>query len=193
MENQEEIWKDIPGYEGYYQISNLGRVRSVKRKIKYSNEIFHSYDGKILKNKLGKQGYFYIKLCIHKKYKNIKIHNLISNAFIPNIENKPEINHKNGIRTDNRIENLEWCTRSENILHAYRVLNRTKNKPLLGKKGENHPISKKINKLMISGEFIEAYDSIREASIKTNTNKSCISAVCKKRQLTANGYKWEYA
>jgi hypothetical protein len=103
-----EVWKDIRGYEGKYQVSNLGRVKS-----------FDSY-GKIqyLKPTIHHNGYLQIVLYKNNKYLHYKVHRLVAQAFIPNAENKPEVNHKNCIKTDNRVDNLEWCTRQENVNHA---------------------------------------------------------------------------
>ena len=113
-----EIWKDIPDYEGLYQISNTGRVKSLPKKAggSYRKE-------KILRNQLKKTGYFQIKLSKDSSDRVMLIHRLIAEAFIENVENKPFINHINAIRNDNRIENLEWCTQSENVIHAYKLGN----------------------------------------------------------------------
>lgn len=115
-----EKWKDVVGYEGIYQVSDLGRVKRVK-KTKGATE------GKILKNLLNKrkdnsEGYYYASLWRNGREHRITVHRLVALAFIPNPKNKPEINHKNGIKAFNRPENLEWVTKSENALHARRVL-----------------------------------------------------------------------
>jgi hypothetical protein len=116
---ESEIWKDIMGMEGLYQISNLGRVKVLPMIIKFSNRICRRKE-KILKTWIKEYGYVCVKIGCNKKYKHYKIHQLIATAFIPNPENKPEVNHKNGISSDNRIENLEWCTHLENMQHASR-------------------------------------------------------------------------
>jgi len=115
----EEIWVDIIGYEGFYQVSNTGKVRSVDRSIKYSNGKVYVYKGKELSLKYRKDGYYTACLCKNSDEKNLFVHRLIAFAFIPKVDNKPFINHKNGVKTDNRIENLEWCDYSDNNKHAY--------------------------------------------------------------------------
>lgn len=106
-----EIWKDIGGYSGDYQISNLGRVKSFKKK----------NHGKILK--LGKDGcgYYRIGLMKHGKRVTEKVHRLVACAFIPNPENKPEVNHKDSNKTNNAIKNLEWSTHHENAIHCFSI------------------------------------------------------------------------
>lgn len=102
-----EIWKDIEGYEGLYQVSNLGRVKSLKRESKNNKNV----TDRILKYKLDTYGYPTVILYKEAKAKTVKIHRLVASIFIPNTCNFIEINHKNGIKIDFRIENLEWCTR----------------------------------------------------------------------------------
>ena len=123
MQTYEEIWKDIPNYEGMYQVSNLGRVKSLK----FGKE-------RVLKPILNGRGYYHINL--YKGGKTIinTIHRLVMLSFVG--ESELEINHKNGIKSDNRLENLEYCSRSENIQHAYDTGLKA------GRKGENHHNSK---------------------------------------------------
>ena len=115
-----EVWKDIKGYEGYYQISNLGRVKSLFRIVPHKLKGKKTIPEKILKQCISSPGYYATVLTKNSKGKSTRIHRLIAFHFIANPENKPEINHKKTIKTDNRIENLEWVTRKENIAHAIR-------------------------------------------------------------------------
>ena len=107
-----EIWKDIKGYEGYYQVSNLGRIRSLDR---WGKGIKKFYKGKIISQSKHPTGYMMVSLCKDASARTFKVHRLIAEAFIPNPENKPCIDHINTIRDDNRIENLRWCTHKENV------------------------------------------------------------------------------
>lgn len=117
-----EIWKDIEGYEGYYQISNLGRVKSLIRKSTGTNTTKENF----LNLEISKKGYYRASLSMNGKIKKISLHRLIAIHFIDNPFNKKCVNHINGVRLDNRIENLEWSTYSENSKHGY-VSNKRKN------------------------------------------------------------------
>lgn len=110
----EEIWKDIEGYEGLYQVSNLGRVKSLDR----LGATGYKLKGKMRKLWYIKQGYQRVGLNKDSHKINYLVHRLVAQAFIPNKENKPFINHKNGIKDDNGVDNLEWCTDEENQSHA---------------------------------------------------------------------------
>lgn len=111
----DEIWKDITGYEGLYQVSNLGRVKSLK----FGKEL-------ILKHSKDKDGYVMVGLWKNNHNTTAKVHRLVAQAFIPNPENKPQVNHLKGIRNDNRVTELEWATKSEDAIHSWNVLKREK-------------------------------------------------------------------
>lgn len=128
--NKEE-WRDVVGYEGLYQVSNLGNVRSLDRVLDHGIYC-RGYKGRVLVLRVNKVGYYIVNLYKHEKLKTTQVHRIVANAFIPNPENKREVNHKNGIRTDNRVENLEWCTPKENIFHMLRILKRYSDRGING-------------------------------------------------------------
>lgn len=134
----EEIWKDIKNYEGYYQVSSLGRVRSLTRKVRTFNGE-RTAKGIILKPLKTNTGYFRVDLKRSQKSHYVSIHRLVAETFIPNINKHLVINHIDGDKSNNCIDNLEWCTQSHNIKEAYRVGNA---KPTSGcfKKGQNRHI-----------------------------------------------------
>lgn len=114
----EEIWKDIQGHEGYYQVSNKGRVMSLERKVKIRNG-YRTVFNKVRKPFKTKEGYFQICIYENNNYKPYLIHRLVAQAFIPNPDNKPHVNHIDGDKTNNNSWNLEWVTTSENNKHAF--------------------------------------------------------------------------
>ena len=115
----QEEWRDIGGYEGLYQISNIGNVKSLGRLVNYKNKGKKWQEGKILKP-LNKRGYLCVGLWKNGYIKNYSVHRLVAQAFIPNPNNLPQVNHKNEIKDDNRVENLEWCNNYYNSQYGTR-------------------------------------------------------------------------
>ncbi len=129
-----EIWKSFSGYEGLYELSNKGSIRSLSKKTGRGNGYLTK--SLIIKQNISNSGYLRVVLWKNNFCKNFSVHRLVAETFIPNPENKPQVNHKNGIKTDNRVENLEWSTITENMRHA------SKNGLLIGVKGEKNHNSK---------------------------------------------------
>lgn len=116
-----EEWRAVVGYEGYYEISSIGRIRGVDRNITRKDGVKAFVRGKILAPNKTQSGYLFVDLGMERKRHDFKVHRLVATAFIPNPENKPEVNHINGIKTDNRLSNLEWVTHKENMIHASKI------------------------------------------------------------------------
>ena len=160
MENV-EIWKDIEGYEKY-QISNYGRVKNTN----YRNKGY----AKITNSNFDKNKYLLISLVIGKIIYTKKVHRLVAQAFIPNLENKETVNHINGIKTDNRVENLEWCTVKENNQHAFdNMLNNRKGVEVLS--------SKLLEKHVIQIRSIKGEFTAREISKTFKVSMSAIERI----------------
>ena len=113
-----EEWKDIKGFEGWYQVSNLGEVRSIERQIN-NNGTLQTYKSHILKPSITKKGYFYVILYKNSKGTHKYIHRLVAEYFIDNPDRLQQVNHIDGYKTNNLVDNLEWCNNSENQKHAY--------------------------------------------------------------------------
>ena len=183
----QEIWKDIPGYEGKYQISNLGNVMSLHFKRSLTNK-------KLLKPMPdGRYGYLKVMLRDNGNYKMKTIHRLVAEAFIPNPEGKPNVNHIDSNPKNNRADNLEWCTQKENIEYGYRYGNIKPACPMNGRKGCNNPLSKIVLQIDIkTGTVINEYFGLSEASRKTGLPSSNIYRSCISNKRTCGGYNWEY-
>lgn len=165
-----EEWKGVVGYEKYYEVSNLGRIKSLRK-------------NKILLGRLNKRtGYQVINLYDGIKEITRTFHRLVTLAWIPNSENKDTINHKNGIKTDNRVENLEWCTQSENLQHAYD----TGLHKYHGKNGIE------IFATEIKTGIEQEFSHTREASRILKLDPSSITKCCRGKLKAFRGYKFRY-
>jgi len=167
---EKEVWKTIKDFEAY-EISNIGRVRSIKRDLILKVSIANGYNKVQLYND---------KLTNNSKTKNKLIHRLVAIAFIKNTSNKPQINHLNGIKNDNRIVNLEWCTRLENMNHAY--LNG------LIKRSDNAGRPKTKVCMIKDNKVIKTFESLNEAYRQTKIGN--ISLAVRGMRKTAGGYTW---
>ena len=171
-----EIWKDIPHFENSYQVSNFGRVKSLDNKSNHKKEI-------ILKQSLIMK-YKCVSLSKNGEQKIFKVHRLVAEAFIQNPNNLPQVNHKDGNKENNFVENLEFCTASENVKHAYKI-GLKKNK-----KGKENLRSYKVYMLDDTDKVINEYGSLREAERKTGLWHSNISqSIIRKGKC--GGYKWK--
>lgn len=191
----EEVWKDIKGYEGLYQVSSLGRIKSLDRYIERKDGTVYFWKGKIMSPAISNTGYLVTSIYKNKKKKQVQIHRLVAEAFIPNPNNRPEVNHINGKRNDARIDNLEWVNRSENQLHAFRVLGRgyvLPTKEQMQKKVDKK--GKKIIQYEIKVIISEKarYKSIREAERQTGVVRTSISRCCKHIQEKAGKYIFRF-
>lgn len=168
----EEVWKDIIGYEGYYQVSNKGNIKSLK----YHN--LNRKVPKIVKWIINNRGYAQVILSINNTKKRYSVHRLVATHFIPNNDNKPCVNHKDENPLNNTVENLEWCTYSYNTNYGNCISKiRRKN---IGKAGSHSVIQKSLN-----GDFIAEYCSIGEASRATKISYTSINDCCR-------GFKKDY-
>nr|DAK61906.1 MAG TPA: homing endonuclease [Caudoviricetes sp.]DAM24317.1 MAG TPA: homing endonuclease [Caudoviricetes sp.] len=183
-----EIWKDIKGYEGLYQVSNLGRVKSLSIYRKNSVCEYYSKE-KILKPLKDKGGYLNVRLWKNKKGKTIKIHRLVACNFLENTENKRDVNHINGIKTDNRVSNLEWATRSENIQHAFK---NNLNKPHSSSEKQKKIVRERLGHKIKCTNNNKIYVSIREAGRELDLTPSSIIKVLNKKIKQTKGYSFEY-
>jgi hypothetical protein len=180
--NMEEIWKEIDGYNGIYLISNTGIIKSKGRKWRKIGEY------RIMKQ-CHSSGYKGVMLSLNGKMTFKKVHRLLAIAFIPNPENKPHINHLNGVRDDNRIENLEWCTHSENMQHAYDY---GLKKPVKQLKSHLSPHSKAVCKTDYNGNIIESFYCLNDIKRKYGYDPTLISKCCKGMVSKCYGFKWMY-
>ena len=175
-----EIWKDIFGYEGLYQVSDQGRVKSLERKVRHGRGIDLTIKERILKPGTDRGGYLRVGLCDGGKQKTFKVHRLVCEAFHENPDNKPQVNHLNEIKTDNRACNLEWSTAKENCNHG------THNERIAKTR------SKPVGQFTLDGKLLKTWTSAMEAGKQIGFNYSHVSEVANGKRKTAYGFIWKY-
>lgn len=174
-----EQWKDIKGFEGYYQVSNKGNVRSLDRIITCKNGSKRNRKGKMIKPGIETCGYSFVQLSNGEKSIYARVHRLVADAFIENKDSKPQVNHIDGNKQNNDVSNLEYCTHSENMLHAYKNNLRKRIFPV-----------EMLDK--DSGKVLRSFESISEAQKYFGNSKGSSISHCvhHKKRITAYGYKW---
>lgn len=185
---------DIPGFEKYtgYEINSNGVVYSYLKHSIGNGMIIQDKPFKKLKPYKTNKGYLQVSL----RDKNFRIHRLVAMAFIPNPENKPQVNHIDGNKENNNIENLEWCTNSENHKHkcdnGLNVVPKGPSHYLWGKSGSKHHMSKSVVLLSQDGQLITKYGGVREAGIKLNIDYTGIVRCCRNQLKSTKGYQFMY-
>ena len=185
--NKTELWKDIPEYEGFYQVSSLGRIKSLERKVWIDNKKCYRTLSEKIKSlqkytpKDGSTSYYKIILCKEGKINTFWVHRLVAQAFIDNPDNLSQVNHIDENGLNNCINNLEWCT------HKYNNQYGTKNQRCAEK------LEKPVDQFDKNGNYIRSFKSLDDAAKFLNkTNSSNICKVCKGERKTAYGYIWKY-
>ena len=188
-----EQWKNIEEFKELYQVSNLGNVRSLDTMIncKGANNIdFHLRKGRILKQTIGTTGYYSVNLSKNGKSKFVRVHRLVAQAFIPNPNNLYCINHIDGNKLNNNVNNLEWCDYSHNNKEAYRL--GLKNNKYKGKYGKEAQFSKPLLQFTLNNEFVKEWENAEQVKRELGYCAENIRSVCNGRRKKANGYIWKY-
>lgn len=174
---QIEIWKEIPNYEGFYEVSNFGRVKSLKRSIPRKNGRMLNIKERIFNSVIDEHGYFKVQLWKNNKPLSIRVHRLVARCFVGNYSPDLEVNHVDGNKLNNYYKNLEWCTVSHNQSEAVR----------LGLKKQT-----KVN-MYKEGLLVYTFDSISKASEITKINRTSIFRCLSGKYKQCKGFTWGYA
>ena len=178
-------WKDIVGYENEYQINQFGEIRTLKDSPKLKK-----YD--VLKPQISKRnGYVYQMLYKNGKEKLLRVHRLVAMAFLPNPNNLPQVNHKDGNKQNNSVDNLEWCEQSYNMKHAFKTgLEKPSEKQKAAVRKTNEKKRKRVVRTM--GDEKNEYESATVAARKNNVGISTICRYCNKKRMPKDGASWQY-
>lgn len=171
-----EIWKDVAGYEGLYQVSDQGRVKSLERTDSWGRTVKE----RILKPGAKGNDYLFVNLCAGGKTRMFLVHRLVCQAFHENPDNKPQVNHLNEDKTDNRACNLEWCTRRENMNHGTRNERSAK------------ALSKPIGQYTLDGDLVDVWQSANEVERQTGFSHGYICETANGKYKQAYGFIWKY-
>ncbi len=188
-----EEWRDIKGYEGFYQVSNLGRVKSLERTF-YSGENYQiekTYPEKQITIQRYSTGYCYVVLCVDAVAKKFKVHRLVAMAFIPNPDGKPCIDHINTVRDDNRVENLRWVDNIQNQRNPLTCAARSRSIM-----GDNNPMKKRCRPVLQivpdTGEVVAEYSGVKEAARQLGYDSGNISRCCNRKYDKCHGFIFRF-
>lgn len=186
-----EEWQHIPKFNGYYSASTLGRIRSNHRVIIRNDNIKTTIKERILKQTSNGTGYLVVYLCLNATTTTYLVHRAVADSFLENPLNKKTINHINGIKTDNRLANIERATQSENLKHAYRT--GLREPPMKGAFGILNGNSKRVSQYSIRcGILLNTFDCQHSAARHTGVDNSSISKSCRGVLKSAGGYIWKF-
>ena len=183
-----ETWKDIKGYEGLYMVSNFGNVKSLPRK-RYTGGILKERILTVRLNKTSKKSYFIVALYKDGKRDDLQVHRLVAEAFIPNPDNKPQVNHIDGNTYNNVETNLEWCTPKENTYHAWKN-GLCENSVHIG---SSNPNSKRTRVYAVNGDFVGEYESVSLACDDLKVSKGNAHSCFRGERRSAGGYVFKPA
>lgn len=181
-----EIWRDVYGYEGFYQVSNCGNVRSLSRTVQRLNNSDLTLRGRVCSQTLSDKGYLTVGLCRDNRIKRVYVHKLVAIAFVDNPNNLTEINHIDENPLNNRVENLEWCTHKQNMNHG--TVKRRISDKLLNREDHSIPVSQYTS----DGDLVAEYPSMTEAARMNDYNESAISRACCGKGRIYKGFIWKY-
>ena len=193
-----EQWLPIENYEDY-QVSNFGNVKSLER----IDSLGRTVKERILKQTTSKNGYQLVGLYKDGNEKKFQVHRLVANAFIQNFNNLPQVNHIDECKSNNHVDNLEWCDRKYNCNYGTRNERHSKAmvgklsgdnhpKPMLGKLGKDNPNSKQVIQLTLNGEVVKIWDSMHDVTRELGYSQGNIGSCCRGERKTSNGYKWQF-
>lgn len=169
METKEEIWKPVKGYEGFYEVSNFGRVKSLEREVpNYPSGVRYNSE-QFIKPAFDRKGYIRIRLTINAKTKSFRAHRLVAEAFIPNPNNLAQVNHKDENKQNNYVDNLEWMSLIDNIQYS----------------------AKRVIQTTLSGEFVKEWQSTMDCH-RNGFQFSAVCRCCAGKKPQYKGFKWYY-
>lgn len=181
-----EIWRPIRDFEGLYEVSSLGQVRSVDRTVRGANAMSDSYPinrkGRVLKQSMATNGYLFVVLCKDGKHTHTNVHRLVAETFIPNPDILPEVNHKDEDKTNNAVSNLEWCDRKYNVNYGTGIDRRSPR------------FFKRLEQLTMDGQHVAYYESVAELVRQSNGKYKAnnIYMAARGDNESSYGYRWRY-